>query len=209
MKKAISLIMALVLCLSLCACGAKKVTSIVMSNSSVDITIGETVNLSAIVLPDDAEETIAWTSANESIATVDSTGKVTAVSIGNTTIIVASEGGVSASCTINVLDKSAYEKLNEIEKKFVDVFVSKCIDYFKVPDSVCIRKIAEYEGDASTGGDFWMIELSSTNGFGGTDVGVYFLSMNGSMFVDGGDSDMYRVDSYDCDLITAAIQERK
>ena len=209
MKRTISLIMALAICLSLCACGAKKVTSIVMSENSVEIAIGKTYTLSAVVLPEDAEEAISWTSANEKIATVDSTGKITAVSVGSTAIIVSSKSGVSANCTLTVVDKSAYDKLNADGKAFVDVFTKKCLSYFKVPSSVCIRKIDEFVGNSSTGGDFWMIELSSTNGFGGTDVGVYFLSKNGSKFVDGGESFVLHDSNYDCDLITKAIQEKQ
>lgn len=131
------------------------------------------------------------------------------MSIGDATIVVSSKSGVSSSCKVSVVDKPAYDKLNDTEKKFVDTFVKKAIGYFKAPDSVSIRKIAEYEGNSKTGGDFWMIEISSTNSFGGTDVGAYYLSMNGSMFVDGGNDSITLPDDYNCELITQAIQEKR
>lgn len=209
MKKIAVFFLAVVICLSMCACGSNKVTSIVLSNNSIDVTIGETYSLSAIILPEDSDEPITWHSMNEEIATVDSTGTITALEIGNTTIVVSSKSGVSSNCTVNVVDKSAYDKLNDNERKFVDAFVKKAIGYFKAPDSVSIRKIAEFEGNSKTGGDFWMIEISSTNGFGGTDVGAYYLSMNGSMFVDGGSDSILLPDDYDCELVTLSIQEKR
>ena len=207
MKKLISLILIIALSLSLVACGTKKVSSIVMSNSNIEIIIGEEYTLSAVVLPEDAKEAITWKSANESIATIDNTGKVTAVSIGSTTIIVSSKSGISATCAINVIDKSSYDKLGSHEQKFVDVFTKKCLSYFKVPDSVVIREIGEYEGSVATYGDFWLFEASSTNGFGGTTVDTYFLSMDGREFVKYGDK-ILLADDYNCDLITKAIHEK-
>lgn len=209
MKRILASLLAIIMCLSMCACGANKITSIVLSNDSVDITIGQTYSMSAIVLPEDSDEAITWQSTNEDIATVDGNGNITALAIGDTTIVVSSKSGVSSSCKVNVVDQAAYDKLNDNEKKFVDTFAKKAIGYFKAPDSVSIRKIAEYEGNSKTGGDFWMIEISSTNSFGGTDVGAYYLSMNGSMFVDGGNDSILLPDDYDCELITLAIQEKR
>lgn len=209
MKHCKTRIVILILCLCLCACSSNKVTSIVLSNDTIDVTIGQTYSLSAIILPENSDESITWQSTNEEIATVDSNGNITAVSIGDATIVVSSKSGVSSSCKVSVVDKPAYDKLNDTEKKFVDTFVKKAIGYFKAPDSVSIRKIAEYEGNSKTGGDFWMIEISSTNSFGGTDVGAYYLSMNGSMFVDGGNDSITLPDDYDCELITQAIQEKR
>lgn len=50
---------------------------------------------------------ITWTSSNTSIATVDNTGKVTAVSAGKTNI-TASVAGVSKSCEVNVLSAPVF-----------------------------------------------------------------------------------------------------
>lgn len=52
-----------------------------------------------------ASEPIAsWTSSNPSVATVSNTGIVSAISLGTTTITVTTEGGYTATCTVNVSD---------------------------------------------------------------------------------------------------------
>lgn len=54
--------------------------------------------------PDDAtDKTVSWSSTNESVATVDSDGVVTAVGEGTATITVTTtDGGFSASCQVSV-----------------------------------------------------------------------------------------------------------
>ena len=68
-------------------------------------TIVNTLTLTATVLPDDAtDKALTWASDNESVATVDGNGKVTAVAKGTATIKAeANDGsGKSASCVIIV-----------------------------------------------------------------------------------------------------------
>ena len=70
--------------------------------STLAMNVGDTETLTANVLPDGAvAETIAWSSDNTDVATVDENGKVTAVSDGTTTITVTAEGH-TATCTVTV-----------------------------------------------------------------------------------------------------------
>lgn len=82
------------------------VTSITMDRNQVFLEVGESTTLSVIsILPDNAnEKTYTWYSSDESIATVDLTGKVIAVKNGLATITAISNdgGGQFASCLINV-----------------------------------------------------------------------------------------------------------
>ena len=58
-----------------------------------------------------ASEPIAsWTSSNPSVATVSSTGLVSAVAVGTTTITVTTEGGYKATCTVTV--NNSYYTIN-------------------------------------------------------------------------------------------------
>lgn len=50
------------------------------------------------------DSTVTWKSGNTNVATVDQTGKVTAVGVGTTTI-TATAGGKSATCTVTVTAK--------------------------------------------------------------------------------------------------------
>ena len=58
--------------------------------------------LSASVLPATASQTIIWSSANTSVATVDDSGYIYGKAIGTTTVTATAVNGVSASCTVYV-----------------------------------------------------------------------------------------------------------
>ncbi len=78
------------------------VESITLDKTSLTMKVGETATLKATVKPDDAtDKTVTWSSADKSIATVDKTGKVTAVKEGET-VITAKAGDKTASCKVTV-----------------------------------------------------------------------------------------------------------
>lgn len=64
--------------------------------------IGETVQLSTTVLPDNSLQTVTWTSSNDDIATVDSTGLVTFVGDGDVTITAHASDESGVTGTINL-----------------------------------------------------------------------------------------------------------
>ena len=76
-------------------------TAIDISSTEKTIQVGENTQLTATVTPEDATGTVEWSSNTESVATVDSTGKVTGVSVGTATI-TATIDGLTAECTITV-----------------------------------------------------------------------------------------------------------
>ena len=80
------------------------VTSISVSPTSYSLNIGSTKSLTAIILPSNStNKAVNWSSANTAIATVNSLGVVTGISIGSTTIRVqTADGGFSATSTITV-----------------------------------------------------------------------------------------------------------
>ncbi|MDE5996996.1 MAG: Ig-like domain-containing protein, partial [Muribaculaceae bacterium] len=81
------------------------VTGITLDKTELSLTEGEGVKLTATVTPDNAtDKTVTWTSSDETVATVDENGNVTAVKAGSATII-ASSGGKTASCTVAVTAK--------------------------------------------------------------------------------------------------------
>ncbi|MDE7407502.1 MAG: Ig-like domain-containing protein, partial [Muribaculaceae bacterium] len=82
-----------------------KVTEIVLNESELSLYVGQSIQLLATVLPDNAtDKTVVWSSGNESVATVDTNGKVTAVSLGTATI-TARYGGYRcyATCAVSVV----------------------------------------------------------------------------------------------------------
>ncbi len=78
------------------------VTSITLSSSSLAMTEGDAVQLTATVKPDDAtDKTVVWSSDAPEVAEVDQEGNVTAKSVGKA-IITAKSGDVSATCSVDV-----------------------------------------------------------------------------------------------------------
>lgn len=71
---------------------------------------GETDMLVATVTPSDADnKNVTWSSSDESIATVDQNGKVTALKKGTAIIKVTTEDGEkTATCTVIVINKDVY-----------------------------------------------------------------------------------------------------
>ena len=83
----------------------KLVTNLTLNRTSASIYTGQTLQLTATVTPDDADDkTVAWASSNTNVATVDDNGLVTAISPGTARIAVAAidGSGVTATCTVTV-----------------------------------------------------------------------------------------------------------
>ena len=83
-------------------------TSIQLNRTQIDLLKGESTEpLTVTFIPantDDSRE-ITWTSSDESVATVDAKGKITALKEGTATITAETvEGGFTASCDVNVAE---------------------------------------------------------------------------------------------------------
>ena len=87
-----------------------KVESITLDKTEGILNVGNTVTITATVAPEVATNpAVTWSSSDESVATVDETGKVTAVAAGNATITATSEddSSVSADYELTVQQKKA------------------------------------------------------------------------------------------------------
>lgn len=99
------------------------VTNITLNSNEINLNPGGTFKLDATVNPSNASnKNIKWISANESIATVDKSGNVTADVAGTTYIsAVSADGKVVATCTVNVskpvVTKPAKVKIKSAKKK--------------------------------------------------------------------------------------------
>ena len=84
----------------------KLVSGIVLSETEMTLNEGESVALIASVTPELADnKAVTWTSSNESVATVDEDGVITAHIQGNAIITAKSTDGsnISASCAVTVV----------------------------------------------------------------------------------------------------------
>ncbi len=98
-----------------------RVASISITASSNEIPCGSSAILKASITPGNATfPGVKWTSSNETVASVDSTGKVEALSVGHATIIASScDGGFTASCEIRVT--SALTSIS-MQSKEIDIY---------------------------------------------------------------------------------------
>lgn len=85
------------------------VTGVELNKSTLSLDEGDTYTLTATVAPADAtNKAVTWTSSNSGVATVDSNGKVTAVSSGTATITVTTvDGEKTATCAVTVYRESS------------------------------------------------------------------------------------------------------
>ena len=111
------------------------------------------VILSAQVLPDAASQEIVWKSSDESVATVDNSGKVTAVSQGEAVITAASAYSeeISAQCRINVKSYVVVKKqLNgDLGKtvRYIDLYkgYARDIALCEVSPDGTLTELSDYE----------------------------------------------------------------
>jgi uncharacterized protein YjdB len=81
------------------------VTALIISSESASIVVDKTLQLTATIAPENATtKALTWSSSDESVATVDETGLVTAHKVGNATITVATTDGshLTATCALTV-----------------------------------------------------------------------------------------------------------
>lgn len=86
------------------ACEEEKVriSSLTLNLNSIEMSVGETVTLTATIRPEELADTkISWSSSDKTVATVADDGTVTAVAAGQTEVTASAEGE-SATCKITV-----------------------------------------------------------------------------------------------------------
>jgi hypothetical protein len=79
----------------------KDVEKVEVSPATITLEEGKTAQLNATVTPEKAEYTLAWSSSNPAVATVDNNGKITAIAEG-TASIIAEAGGKKGTCVVTV-----------------------------------------------------------------------------------------------------------
>ena len=82
------------------------VESVSLNKTSMEMGIGMERDLKVTILPENAaDKSVTWSSSDESVATVSSTGRVTGVAIGSAVITVTTtDGGKTATCNVTVTE---------------------------------------------------------------------------------------------------------
>ena len=111
------------------------VTSIMLSQTELSLTEGESATLTATISPTNATyQKIAWSSSNPNVADVDEHGTVTAYQNGSTTIYARAtdDSGISASCRVSVtgtIPSAENIVINEVQTCNIDMFVDPSFNY--------------------------------------------------------------------------------
>lgn len=78
-------------------------TAVTLNKTSLSLSKGKTETLTATMEPIDTTDVIeSWASSDESIATVDANGTVTAVAVGSAKITVTTSNALTAECEVTV-----------------------------------------------------------------------------------------------------------
>ena len=112
--------------------------SISMNSDYLVLKPGDSYKLSGTVSPSDAVQALTYKSINTNIATVSSTGMVTAHAVGNTSIVV-SNGDYQAAVTVIVNTSENYSGKNDEDIKLVDE--KNTVTYGDVVEATKISKI--------------------------------------------------------------------
>lgn len=91
-------------------------TQITVKNA-INLYKGFTYTLIPTLQPNNAETTYTWQSGNTNIATVSTTGKITAKKTGTTTITITTKNNLKATCEVTVLELPANITENMINSK--------------------------------------------------------------------------------------------
>lgn len=81
-----------------------QIDGVALDKTAIEITTGNTAQLSASVLPEDSPQGVTWSSSNSEVASVDEAGLVTAIAEGTAVVTATSsaDSSKSASCTVTV-----------------------------------------------------------------------------------------------------------
>ena len=147
-------------------------TSILLNNTSATVTEGNTLQLTATVLPTNAtNKTVTWTSSNTSVATVNSNGLVTAKSPGSATITATTTDGtnLSSSCSLTVTER-------ELNVSFhIDDIEASSGDTISIPFQLeNNKKVCGFQMDFYYPEGFEILDYTETDRFtNGTSVGYF------------------------------------
>lgn len=91
------------------------------ASATLDMSGTKQMQLTATVTPSDADDkSVTWDSSNKDVATVSSTGVVTAIGKGSTTITVSTSNGKKATSTITVIISITSISLNQTTASLQD-----------------------------------------------------------------------------------------
>ena len=81
--------------------GSTQATKISLPSSQT-VSVGESAQLDPTISPDNAEKKVTWSTSDQNIVTVSSTGTIKGIAKGNANITAKTSNGLTATCTVTV-----------------------------------------------------------------------------------------------------------
>lgn len=152
----------------------KLVSDIILDVSSASLAEGQTLQLNATITPEQADDkTLQWISSNETIATVDQSGLVTAVAKGSAKIRVESVdgSGVYAECDVEVYP---YSGINTISADGIQITTEPFIATIQGVEEGTTIRLFDMSGNILYLGSEPRVEVGQT--------GIYILVVNNKAY---------------------------
>lgn len=143
--------------------GMRFYASEAIKSCSVEIEVGKTKTVAWKCLPEDASQELVYKSSNPAVATVDTTGKITAVKKGSAkiTVTAADGSGKSAVCNVKVVKLPESIEVTKVGAEMIDgyyvivpgksVTVSAAVDKDASDRRVSLTLGSAYDGLSTAG----------------------------------------------------------
>ena len=116
------------------------ISDIIVNEDQISLFVGDEIELHAQILPSNATyQDLSWSSSDTSVATVDSNGKVSAVTAGNSVITVTCSNGISKTISLEVKEISSNPTIAVLENEItLSVHEEKQIEVIKSSQDIVV-----------------------------------------------------------------------
>ena len=105
-----------------------------MTVNKTELKVGETTTAKAVITPDNAtDQTVSWTTSDESVITVDKDGQITAKKNGKANVIATASNGKTDKVEITVVEEKP-DPQPETDKSKLEALYKECLETYKEAD---------------------------------------------------------------------------
>ena len=114
--------------------GEVEVESVKVTVNKTELKVGETTTAKAVITPDNAtDQTVSWTTSDESVITVDKDGQITAKKNGKANVIATASNGKTDKVEITVVEEKP-DPQPETDKSKLEALYKECLETYKEAD---------------------------------------------------------------------------
>ena len=119
------------------------IASIRLNYTKYALEVGQSKTFAAITSPESAAKSVKWYSSNNKIATVSSSGKVTALKVGTVTITAKTANGLKAACKVTVKAKAEPKVTNNASSDKVTYVLNTNTKKFHYPSCSSVGQMKD------------------------------------------------------------------